>query len=836
MDWKNPERRRKIVTYGKSSHNQPEHNRQPARSYLGPDERDTNGLNAPLRSELESRLQTSDNHHAYKKEELKDRNLKEKMPSKPDTSAQDSQRNLRSPKRRKVAVDSGTQNVDDIIKPQSNITANDTHRASSSRLRASLDNTITTDKQDTGSVKSSLRTYSKPLGSSTRSKGYDTRAVKSTGPLPGSMSPSSNKTPGLLFNKIDSQSESQLSQQKRVQRRGSFSTTPAQNGIGTHTDESRTRRRLVDSLGSHDIQEDEDTSSETDPVYRPATPDLATEAPSTPINSESQSWHAIYEEPRARCLANDVAENTASPQTSSPKITYARQRSFLSNIDSNGSLGVDSQLNIHGDVHASSMLQNPAASAEDEHPDASSVRSIHELRRAGVNARFQGIVDSILEDIEEVSNPLSVRRSGLIQLCEKLFEDTFAQRFIEYGAASRLANSMPAKQDVISALLSMEAYALMLRLSHLPSSLYLTFWPKIVATAPTLLSIQEGISKLIVQRRFGLSRVNQATINDVSVRSGKVTGLDHASSPLSPQRLILHCMQLTIRKLRDGDAADVLPVEIVSKLVDLLLALSGHASGHMTDQHVISENYDIFESIISILESYTTSSISIGDAQQDALTSLAASSQFLSWLSEETDARCFQLLTLHLRLILNITNTNSQICERFATPDLINSLVMIVLSSYPGATGDNINEKKDSLDIVILALGALINLTEESEAARQRISSQHKGTRTLLAHLLAVFTEGLDTVSEADSVGQTHSNVAFGYLSILLCTMCLNYDVRVAIKSSLNGTGLNRLLATVEEFLHYHRKVDEELSQSQALGEFTLRLERILNQIRDIGV
>jgi hypothetical protein len=80
-------------------------------------------------------------------------------------------------------------------------------------------------------------------------------------------------------------------------------------------------------------------------------------------------------------------------------------------------------------------------------------------------------------------------------------------------------------------------------------------------------------------------------------------------------------------------------------------------------------------------------------------------------------------------------------------------------------------------------------------------------------------------------VGQTHYNVAFGYLSILLCTLCLNHQVRALVKTSVKGAGLNKLLATVEEFLHYHRKVDEELSQSKSLGEFTLRLQRILDQI-----
>ena len=81
---------------------------------------------------------------------------------------------------------------------------------------------------------------------------------------------------------------------------------------------------------------------------------------------------------------------------------------------------------------------------------------------------------------------------------------------------------------------------------------------------------------------------------------------------------------------------------------------------------------------------------------------------------------------------------------------------------------------------------------------------------------------------------QTHSNVAFGYLSILLCTLCIEREGYDVVKAAMDGVGIEKLLATVEEFLHYHRKVDEELQQSQSLKEFTSRLQRIVNQVRAI--
>ncbi|KMU82211.1 hypothetical protein CIHG_10605 [Coccidioides immitis H538.4] len=98
---------------------------------------------------------------------------------------------------------------------------------------------------------------------------------------------------------------------------------------------------------------------------------------------------------------------------------------------------------------------------------------------------------------------------------------------------------------------------------------------------------------------------------------------------------------------------------------------------------------------------------------------------------------------------------------------------------------------------------------------------------------------GLEPVSEseADSVVQTHSNVAFGYLSVLLSTLCLDDEVRTQVRRKMRGNNLSRLLAIVEEFLHYYRKVEEELKdpvlEEDAMAGFTSRLQSIVDRIRE---
>lgn len=85
---------------------------------------------------------------------------------------------------------------------------------------------------------------------------------------------------------------------------------------------------------------------------------------------------------------------------------------------------------------------------------------------------------------------------------------------------------------------------------------------------------------------------------------------------------------------------------------------------------------------------------------------------------------------------------------------------------------------------------------------------------------------------------QTHTNVAFGYLSVLLSTLCLNDEARTHLRNSFPEKNLDKLLATVDEFLCHYRKVEKELynsdNQDDPMAEFTSRLQGIVTRIKDL--
>lgn len=75
-----------------------------------------------------------------------------------------------------------------------------------------------------------------------------------------------------------------------------------------------------------------------------------------------------------------------------------------------------------------------------------------------------------------------------------------------------------------------------------------------------------------------------------------------------------------------------------------------------------------------------------------------------------------------------------------------------------------------------------------------------------------------------------------GYLAVLLLSLCLDSEVRSRVKTTLHPKGLSVVMSTVDEFMQYHRKIEQELHpmrNSDESGGFLGRLQDLVRQIRD---
>jgi hypothetical protein len=167
---------------------------------------------------------------------------------------------------------------------------------------------------------------------------------------------------------------------------------------------------------------------------------------------------------------------------------------------------------------------------------------------------------------------------------------------------------------------------------------------------------------------------------------------------------------------------------------------------------------------------------------------------------------------LAYRLCANVTNESSVMRTAFVEQDSVRHLMAEIVTGLehmhnPPVAADvsDANPARD-FDILVLAIGTLINLTEHSAVAQQ-----HAIDATALPSLTSVvnaFLEGQKRAEDAESVEQSAANVAYGYLAIMLANLCQDSGARQMIRSLLPGGKLDVLVAAVDEFVQHHQRVD----------------------------
>ncbi|KAL1958320.1 hypothetical protein VTO42DRAFT_4637 [Malbranchea cinnamomea] len=603
------------------------------------------------------------------------------------------------------------------------------------------------------------------------------------------------------------------------------------------------RTRLVDALGiKRRYTGDPSDTDDGDRHSRSLSPSERS------LHSESGTYELVQQPGLA---------NPRRAPASSQRVTYARQRSFLTDKSRDDGSG---EIDPLGDLHTPLISEKPQPllrfqsstsfefNEEDQGDTSRTIRSVYELRHAGSNARYQGVIETIFEDLEDETTSLSCRRSGLIHLCFKLGDYQFAHKFLSNSLDKRLAKCTSCLSDVICSFILACIYALILSTSPTSPIVLRTCNVEISRLAPTLLRETRDIIDIAKQKDSKLTKAGYIALKELreKMRTSKIWAEQKPES-LSLQLLALRCTELAVRRIREtGNSIESLTLPVFKQLVDIL-------QQPFLTENANSDDLLIFELVLSILESYTVGHGQFEPRKEAILRELSKPGILLSDLTTRQFNPCSYsrrrvIQGLEIRLLLNITNNNSRLCEDFSTPELVRALAGIVWRNFGSVSeelvlagnGSNDNKGEPLLDTVILALGALINLMEWSGKARRLVKElQTDGTSsvTVLDEFIRLFSERWESVSKAKSVAETHFNVVFGYLSVLLSTLALDDEVRSHMRATLAGPGLARLLSTVEEFLHYHRKVEEEIRDAEreeedAMVGFTARLQSIVDRIR----
>lgn len=487
------------------------------------------------------------------------------------------------------------------------------------------------------------------------------------------------------------------------------------------------------------------------------------------------------------------------------------------------------------------QLQLPYRNISDEDGVSGStvMKNVHELRRAEEHPQFETLVDSLFDGLEDETASIARQRDCLAQISKWLLDEQFARRFLANSLQARLAKCQLRHDDFVSAIFRVCVYALLMTVPTVSSSAFRACAETCLSDEPLLIQLldeEDDMLTLLRSPKMDMSSPSQAVVSELldTMRTTRRLWGDQVPATVTPRLLGLRCVEMIVQRARETrDSLTTLSESVLVKLVDIVLWTSrrSHRTKSMDDHtcHILSLT-------LSTLESFTAMELgALTPTQETALRRLSKLGRLSSKLSRLSLSRRGPLQDLQIRLILNVTNNRPNICDDFSNARLLSCLLSLVLCGSEAIAKDEDDSSNTHEPVpeyvfnsVILALGCLVNLTESSEKARKTVSTMESGMT--LQSLVHLYRARMNNADQAESVEQTHLNVIFGYLSVLLTTLSLDNYNRAYFREALSlnpprpfrpaagcaktiankSNGVRLLLSTVGEFLDYYRKVDDE--------------------------
>ncbi|KAF1346748.1 hypothetical protein BDV97DRAFT_225526 [Delphinella strobiligena] len=530
------------------------------------------------------------------------------------------------------------------------------------------------------------------------------------------------------------------------------------------------------------------------------------------------------------------SQTAASQATLASKMTYARTRSYLQEdtLEDNLMLALPTTAPIRPAASARRVQPSGKGKSEsnydlDEDSDdgvTTGIRSIHELRAAGSKKRFLDDAAALFDDIRDHKvASRSRRRSALIDLAVKLFDKSFLVRFVEHGFANELSNEFSSPyDDRISDFAVCAILALLSALDATDKTLKVLYNAGAPDVAARCLDDTRTMGQVAKDRRSNMSGTAQDTFLDFSqsVRASSLWGEDKPED-LTLRLLGLKSMELMVLRQRcQGNKGSILSTDIVARLVDIVTHFGGSLS-HAPLQ-IITRRL-----ALSVLEFASTSDALSSTWSTELWSQLVTALPVLLRIESESQA-------LVLKLCINLTNNNARNCDICSKSEIIDAIIGEIVQGFGHLHDQSAGEEqKARLDTLILSLGLMINLAEFSDEAGEQVAGlTHNG----LPSMVGMFLHGQEKIEQAQSEEETHSNVAYGFLAVLLGNLCVNGNVREEVRDSLPGKTLRSLLAAIDEFAQHNRKVDSQTFENEegrdVWEHFTERLMAVVKRLQEL--
>lgn len=458
------------------------------------------------------------------------------------------------------------------------------------------------------------------------------------------------------------------------------------------------------------------------------------------------------------------SQAAAAVQPGGLKITYARQRSYLTDgsLDdgtfgaappkNHRSLEDSRQWGIRSKAPAPLTAAN-TADAEDDGSDQGmnmDIRSVHELRQAGANKRFLDDAEGMLEDIEDRSaTSLHKRRIGLLELGTKLADKCYARRFVDLGLERRLFMDLDAERDVIAGFTLASIIALLGRDLLARHSDVRVFERGPLNMLIRLLSLDRDINLLYKDRQYRVSRALSTLITEFVQLSQQSQIWPAPLDSVSPRIMALAALEVLVGVLPD---ARQLSVSLTSTELFMIVKILAQTFDWKVDSVPPAPKVLEVELGLSFLEACTTSpDFKFGTAAEEvAWTQMIT--ELLLYVCRHPSKPIKRIQISVLRLFLNITNNKSSLCQTVSTAEITEALADVIRFGFSQFETDLSDpEQLSSVDHLILALAAMINLVESSTVVQDDVLKQKSNGLSLLDDLLRSFLQGYERAGEVGS-------------------------------------------------------------------------------------
>ncbi|KAB8299885.1 hypothetical protein EYC80_000130 [Monilinia laxa] len=575
------------------------------------------------------------------------------------------------------------------------------------------------------------------------------------------------------------------------------------------------RKRLIDSLVEQTPHQDSDEENDND-----------SEDEHNSSQVEDHFQHLNHS--RAHSLTPEIPTFTTSQvsqgsQVAGPKFTYSRQRSMLVEEDTMQQLAFDMPLEVPQGSHRrldsipplKPLLSFREEEEEEDEAASTTIRTIHELRQAGANSRFADEVEDLLDRIgKPVAKPSSMRRSGLLDLGIKMKDKAFLRQLRAHGVEQRLFANVGQEIDTVSGFLITSLIAPILAEGSVPLVVSQLQQHDIAKLLDRLISVEKSIVSVAKERKTNMSKMAQNSLSAYHDSLLKLpTWKDLSPRELSPRTLALKCLELMVRQTREaGDASDIISEELNISLFEILKSSDGGASWDLPNG---TEAINFYLTL-SALESHSLVSRTAQDETAWIRQFLPVIGKTLNIALNRPLGSFGEQQILALKLTVNVTNHNPKACDAIASSDLMFTILRVIVARFKNMS--NLWAEEEivmAVDNLILLIGAMINFALWSTKALKNIDNFAGMVKDPLDELIRLFVDSREKTFEVDSQHESHKNVPFGYLSVLLGHFCLLPAIEKRIRMGQKTKTLHPLITSINEFIVYHKAADDEIAPNE---------------------